>query len=158
MSDTAGPDLAVLKALTDAGWGFYRNPATQRADDAMVRARASDSLARAAANVAAQERAARAAISAPTRENPLPDPAQLAAARALRALREQITALETRLRGSAAPPNRDGTALVLSAAQGAALIALDTALLALAEDVAADGVLARLDDLLTRRAALMAWR
>jgi hypothetical protein len=161
MSDTAPPDLDILRALTEAGWAFYRNPARQRADDQLVRGLAGDGLGRAGAAVAVAEARARGAIAAPTRENPLPDARQLASARALRALRERIAAVETRLRGAAAAPDRDATTQILSESQCDALVALDAALLAAVARLAQapdEPALAGLEGLLARRAALIAWR
>lgn len=155
------PDLAALQLLTDAGWGFYRGSAGHRADDQMLRALAGASLARAQATLAAAESAARAAIPTPTREAPLPDASAMAHLRALKTLRADLASLETRLRGGAAPPDRDATMLQLSAAQMAALVTLDSRVLAAARALEAGpdpASLRALDGLLSTRAALLAWR
>ncbi len=136
----ADADLAALRRLNDCGYGFYRNLAQVRADDLCVRGQATDALHRAAALLDAADRAARAAMPQPSREHPFPDPAALAAIRALRALRDRVAVLETRLRGAAALPDGDFSAVVPSEAVRQELVALDAALLTRADAVAAGAI------------------
>jgi hypothetical protein len=128
MSD-APSDLASLRHLTDAGYRFYQDPSALRADDLAVRAEASARLHRAAASLAAAERQCRDSIPHPTRETPFPDPALLARPRALRALLDQLAALETRLRGPLLLPDADFTPLIATQSARHALVTLDAALL-----------------------------
>lgn len=158
------PNLDSLSTLHEAGWNWYQDPTRARADDALARAHAADRLAQALARVTAAEAEARRAIPAPTREAPLPDPALLAAARSLKTLAARIAAIESRLRGQAAPPDRDGTRLSLSPEACAALVDADAALLSAAEDCATAPLLAlpasldALEQALASRATLTAWR
>ena len=145
------PNLDILRGLNEAGYGFYQNTTRVRADDLLVRSRAADALHRAAAIVYLAEQRARRALPAPTREHPQPDPAALAAIRALKALQERIETLETTLRGAAALPDGDFSTLIPSETVRQRLVGLDAALLedaAAAEAAAATpGLPARLDAL-----------
>jgi hypothetical protein len=129
MADDATPNLETLRRLNDAGYGFYRNPARVRADDLLVRARAANYLHRAAAALSRAEQALRHAMPAPSRENPFPDPALLATARALKAFQDRIAIFETRLRGPAALPDRDFSAVIPTEDLRQRLVTLDAALL-----------------------------
>ena len=156
---TEGPaaDLAALRRLNDAGYGFYRDTARVRADDLLVRALAADCLHRAAGVIAASVHAARAAVPAPSREQPFPDTAALETVRTLRATQNRLAALETRLRGAAALPDRDFSRIVPSDAVRQELVALDAALLTAARAVEANGTppsLAALEAALAARDAL----
>jgi hypothetical protein len=129
MADDAVPNLETLRRLNDAGYGFYRDAARVRADDLLVRARAADSLHRTAASLALAEQKLRRAMPAPSREIPFPDPALLATARTLKAFQERIATLETRLRGPAALPDRDFSAIIPTEGLRHRLVAVDAALL-----------------------------
>jgi len=88
------------------GWGynFYRHENQLRADDQLVCAKAAWLLGQAAAGVqAAEAEHRRLAIPAPTRAQPFPDPAALAAAQSLERLAKDILALEGRLHALPAP-------------------------------------------------------
>jgi hypothetical protein len=141
MADDRAPDLAALRRLNDSGYLYYRDPKRVRADDLMVRAGAADCLHRAAALLALAEQKLRRAIPAPSREIPFPDPALLAAARGLKALQERIATLETRLRGAAALPDRDFSAIAPTEDLRNRLVGLDAELVghAAAVETAASG-------------------
>lgn len=90
------------------GWGYnwYRLDNQMRADDLLIRSRASEHLA--SALVALREREARyrrTYLPPPTREHPNSDPQHLAAARQFRAVVDRIGEIETRVRGAAMPPD-----------------------------------------------------
>jgi hypothetical protein len=90
--------------LNGYGFNWYRADNQARADDLLIRSRASEHLAEAAASLRAAEAAYRRRfIPPPSRENPSPDPACLAAARRLRDVSDRIAALDTKLRGAAVP-------------------------------------------------------
>jgi len=129
MSDGREPSLEILRRLNDSGYLFYRDPARVRADDLLVRARAADCLHRAAAVLSLAEQKLRRAIPAPSRETPFPDPVLLTAARDLKALQERIATLETRLRGPAALPDRDFSAIIPTEEVRLRLVTLDAVLL-----------------------------
>jgi len=128
MPDDAAPKLETLRRLNDAGYGFYRNPTRVRADDLLVRALAADSLHRAEAALLGAEQKLRRAIPEPSREMPFSDPMLLATARGLRAFQERIAALETRLRGAAALPDRDFSSVIPSESARNKLVTIDAAL------------------------------
>jgi hypothetical protein len=156
--DEAGPtSLAQLQKLVGAGYNFYRLTDGQRADDLLVRARAADAISRATARVADATTAARRAIPPATRENPFPDPALLAQVAQCRILHARLGALETRLRGPAALPDRDFSHLRASPAHCERLVHLDAALLDAAEAPDLETNLDRLEATLDARAALAAW-
>jgi hypothetical protein len=135
MHERATPDLTALQLLHDLGYSYYRDLTRVRSDDLLVRARAADALHRATAVVYLSEQRVRASLPAPSRENPDPEPALLATIRRLKSVRANIAALETSLRGPAALPDRDFSALIPSDAARQDLVALDTHLLACAEAV-----------------------
>lgn len=88
------------------GYNWYRQENRMRADDLLVRSRASDALAGAVAHLRDLEgRYRRKFLPPPTREHPDPDPNHLAAVRQLRAVQERIGEVDTRLRGAAVPPD-----------------------------------------------------
>lgn len=154
MAEDREPDLATLRRLNNSGYLYYRDPKRVRADDLMVRAGAADCLHRAAAALALAEQKLRRAMPAPSRETPFPDPAKLAIARALKAFQERIASVETRLRGPAALPDRDFSAIAPTEELRYRLVALDAALVNQAatvekgaSGVADDGFTALLDAL-----------
>jgi hypothetical protein len=90
------------------GWGynFYRLENQQRADDQLVRAKAGWLLGLAQRNVElAQGDFRRAALPAPTRANPYPDPAAVAQAQAFERLSHAIGALIGRIAAQPVPEN-----------------------------------------------------
>jgi hypothetical protein len=88
------------------GYNWYRLDNQMRADDLLVRSRASDHLGGAVARLRDLEgRYRRKFLPPPTREHPDPEPAHLAAARQFRAIEERIGEIDTRVRGAAVPPN-----------------------------------------------------
>jgi len=167
MADDAAANLETLRRLYDAGYGFYRNVTRVRADDLLVRALAADSLHRAEAALSLAEQKLRHAIPAPSREIPFPDPALLATARSLKAFQERIATLETRLRGAAALPDRDFSAVIPTEDLRHRLVALDAALVDRATAVETGGagdveagfaeLLDALEQAITDRTELVAW-
>jgi hypothetical protein len=92
--------------LNGYGYNWYRLDNRMRADDLLVRSRASDHLASAAARLRDLERGYRRKyLPPPSRERPNPDPQHLAVVRQFRAIEDRITEIDTRLRGGAVPPN-----------------------------------------------------
>jgi hypothetical protein len=90
--------------LNGYGFNWYRADNQARADDLLIRSRASEHLAEAAASLRAAEAAYRRRfIPPPSREHPSSDPACLAEARRLHDTADRIAALDTRLRGAAVP-------------------------------------------------------
>jgi hypothetical protein len=88
------------------GYNWYRQENRMRADDLLVRSRASENLAAAVSHLRDLEgRYRRKFLPPPTREHPEPDPNHLAAARQFRSMEERIGEVDTRLRGAAVPPN-----------------------------------------------------
>ena len=159
MDEAAPPNLAVLQGLHAAGYGFYRDLARVREDDLLVRSRAADALHRATAIVYLAEQRARRAMPAPTREQPVPDPAAMEGIRALKAVQGQLAALETKLRGPAALPDKDFSSVVPSEAVRLRLVSLDATLLETAQAIEAaapsvDGLVTAMDSAITNRTAL----
>jgi hypothetical protein len=92
--------------LNGYGYNWYRLDNQMRADDLLVRSRASEHLESAAARLRDLEgRYRRKYLLPPTREHPDPDPQHLAAARQFRAVADRILEIDTRLRGAAVPPD-----------------------------------------------------
>ena len=88
------------------GYNWYRLDNQMRADDLLVRSRASEHLGSAVARLRELEgRYRRKFLPSPTREHPDPDPEHLAAARQFKAVEERIGELDTKVRGAAVPPN-----------------------------------------------------
>lgn len=105
-----GRDSPVYRAwvmlLNGYGYNWYRLDNQLRADDLLIRSRASEHLAAALAGLREIEaRYRRRYLPPPTREHPDHDPEHLAMVRRLRAAAERIAAVDTRLRGAAVPPN-----------------------------------------------------
>ena len=77
-----------------------------RADDLLVRSRASEHLESAAARLRDLEGRYRSKhVPPPTREHPDPDPQHLAATQHFRVVGDRILEIDTRLRGAAVPPD-----------------------------------------------------
>jgi hypothetical protein len=92
--------------LNGYGYNWYRWDNQMRADDLLVRSRASEHLESAAAQLRDLEgRYRRRYLPPPTREHPDPDPQHLAAAQRFRAAADRILEIDTRLRGAAVPPD-----------------------------------------------------
>jgi hypothetical protein len=88
------------------GYNWYRLDNQMRADDLLVRSRASDHLAAATGRLRELEgRYRRKFLPPPTREHPEADPIHLAAVRQFRAIEERIGEVDTRVRGASVPPN-----------------------------------------------------
>jgi hypothetical protein len=91
--------------LNGYGYNWYRRDNQIRADDLLVRSRASELLETAAAHLRELEgRYRRKYLRPPSREHPDPDLQRLAAARQLRAVQDRILAVDTSLRGASVPP------------------------------------------------------
>ena len=92
--------------LNGYGYNWYRLDNQMRADDLLVRSRASEHLESAAAQLRDLEvRYRRKYLPPPTREHPDADPQHVAAVQHFRAVTDQIITIDTRLRGAAAPPD-----------------------------------------------------
>ena len=92
--------------LNGYGYNWYRLDNQMRADDLLVRSRASEHLESAAARLRDLEgRYRRKYLPPPTREHPDPEPQHLAAAQEFRDLAERILKSDTKLRGAAMPPD-----------------------------------------------------
>lgn len=105
-----GQDDPVYRAwvmlLNGYGYNWYKLDNQLRADDLLIRSRASEHLAAAMSGLRDIEaRYRHNYLPPPTREQPDPDPEHLAMVRRLRAVCERIAAIDTRLRGAALPPN-----------------------------------------------------
>ena len=92
--------------LNGYGYNWYRQDNRMRADDLLVRSRASEHLEGAVAHLRDLEgRYRRKYLPPPTREHPDPDPQHLAAVRQFRAVEDRILEIDTRLRGATVPPD-----------------------------------------------------
>ena len=92
--------------LNGYGYNWYRLDNQMRADDLLVRSRASEHLESAAARLRDLEgRYWRKYLQPPTREHPDREPQHLAAARQFRAIAERILEIDTKLRGAPVPPD-----------------------------------------------------
>jgi hypothetical protein len=92
--------------LNGYGYNWYRLDNQMRADDLLVRSRASEHLESAASRLHDLEGRYRSKyLPPPTREHPEPDPQHLAAAQRFRAIADRILEIDTRLRGAAVPPD-----------------------------------------------------
>lgn len=151
------PDVQVAINLFH-GWGynFYRRENQLRADDLMVRAKVGAMLGAARAGVDAAEGAYRREhLQAPSREHPRPDPAALADAGKLEALSQSLGALEGQIRALPAPENDRMTERHRSEADTLVrLIAVDTVMVARAEQLRAELSTADAAWLLANQAAI----
>ena len=92
--------------LNGYGYNWYRRDNQMRADDLLVRSRASEHLEGAAAHLRDLEgRYRRKYLPPPTREHSDADPQHLAAARQFRAVQDRILEIDTKLRGAPVPPD-----------------------------------------------------
>lgn len=92
--------------LNGYGYNWYRWDNQMRADDLLVRSRASEHLEAAAARLRDLEgRYRRKYLPPPTREHPDPNPQHLATAQHFRTVADRILEIDTRLRGAAMPPD-----------------------------------------------------
>jgi hypothetical protein len=92
--------------LNGYGYNWYRLDNQMRADDLLVRSRASEHLESAAARLRDLDgRYRRKYLPPPTRERPDPDPQHLAAAQHFRAVADRVLEIDTRLRGAPVPPD-----------------------------------------------------
>jgi hypothetical protein len=92
--------------LNGYGYNWYRLDNQMRADDLLVRSRASEHMESAAARLRDLEGYYRRKyLPPPTRTHPDPDPQHLAAAQHFRAVADRILEIDTRLRGAAVPPD-----------------------------------------------------
>src|SRR5262252_5431177 len=92
--------------LNGYGYNWYRLDNQMRADDLLVRSRASEHLGSAAARLRDLEgRYRRKYLPPPSRAHPDPDPQHLAMAQHFRAVADRILEIDTRLRGAAVPPD-----------------------------------------------------
>lgn len=90
------------------GWGYnwYRIDNHIRADDLLIRERASGHLGDVVARLRDLEaRYRRKYLPPPSREHPFPEPEHVAAARQFREVESRITEIDTRVRGAPVPPN-----------------------------------------------------
>jgi hypothetical protein len=88
------------------GWGFnwYKLENQLRADDLLIRSRASEELGAGLARLRAVEAEFRQRfLPPPSRRQPFPDPERLAQLRRIQALIDRLAALDTALRGAAVP-------------------------------------------------------
>ena len=91
--------------LNGYGYNWYRKDNQLRADDLLVRERASHFILEAAKRLQDQEAEfARKFLPPPTRENPFPPDDKLAIHALIRRTRQDLLALEARIRGLSAPP------------------------------------------------------
>jgi hypothetical protein len=102
------PDSALYRtwSMLLTGWGFnwYKLENQLRADDLLIRSRASDHLAAAAARLRELEAQFRHQyLPPPSRQHPFPDAGRLEELHRLQALLDRLAALDTILRGAAAP-------------------------------------------------------
>jgi hypothetical protein len=92
--------------LNGYGYNWYRIDNQLRADDLLVRSRASEHLAAAAGRLREIElHYRRKYLPPPSREQPFADPDRLADARRIRDIGDRVAAIDTRIRGAAVPPN-----------------------------------------------------
>jgi len=91
--------------LNGYGYNWYRKDNQLRADDLLVRERAGHFILEAAKKLQEQEAAfAQKHLPPPTRENPFPPDDKLATHALIRQTRQDLLALEARIRGLSAPP------------------------------------------------------
>jgi hypothetical protein len=93
-----------MMLLNGYGYNWYRADNRMRADDLLIRSRASEHLESAVSHLRDIEaRYRRKHLPPPTRQHPDPDPQHLAIVRQFRAVAERLLGIDTRLRGAAAP-------------------------------------------------------
>ena len=91
--------------LNGYGYNWYKLDNQLRADDLLIRARASEHLEAAVSRLRAIEAAYRRKyLPPPTRQHPDPDPEHLAAVRQVHDIAERVAEIDTRLRGAVVPP------------------------------------------------------
>jgi hypothetical protein len=92
--------------LNGYGYNWYRKDNQLRADDLLVRQHAGHFVLEAAKKLQAQEATfAQRHLPPPTRENPFPPDDKLATHALIRQTRQDLLALEARIRGLSAPPS-----------------------------------------------------
>ena len=95
-----------IMLINGYGYNWYKAENLLRADDVLIRSRASEHLEAAAARLRQLENDYRRKfIPPPTRAQPDADPQRLAAVRRLRAVAERVLEIDTRLRGAEVPPD-----------------------------------------------------
>jgi hypothetical protein len=99
------PDYQIwVMLLNGYGFNWYRLDNQMRADDLLIRSKASENLAAACTRLRALEAEFHQAyLPLPSREQPFPDAAKLQAAARIRHLQDRIAAADTKLRGAAVP-------------------------------------------------------
>lgn len=91
--------------LNGYGYNWYKLDNQLRADDLLIRARASEHLEAAVSRLHAIEAAYRRKyLPSPSREHPDADPEHLAAVRQIHGIAQRIAEIDTTLRGAAVPP------------------------------------------------------
>jgi hypothetical protein len=96
---------AWVMLLNGYGYNWYRKDNQLRADDILVREHAGHFILEAARKLQEHEAAyARKYLPAPTRANPFPPDDRLATHALIRETRQNLLALEARIRGLSAPP------------------------------------------------------
>lgn len=94
----------VTNLLSAYGYNLYEGKNRARADDLVVREKVAGDLADAAAALRSLRTAyQKRFVPPPSRENPSPPPERMAALRAIAAVQERLSDLETRVRGMAVP-------------------------------------------------------
>ena len=166
---------AIQVAMTGFGYNFYDARNVARANDQIVRERASDALGEASASLGRLERAYRtSAFPAASREQPLPPPGALALVRAVDERRRRCEALGSALHAAETPATdaiwfrfRDEASLLarlvacdVELATGAARVrdaamSLDAATLEAASFATLDAELDGLERSVSRRGALL---
>jgi hypothetical protein len=107
-ADLPQPDSALYRnwVMLLNGWGFnwYRLENQLRSDDLLIRSRASDHLGAASARLRELEASFRHQyLPPPSRRQPFPDPQRVEQLHRLQAVLDRLAALDTALRGGAAP-------------------------------------------------------
>lgn len=108
MPDLPGEDSRLSRIgvmlLNGYGYNWYRAENRMRADDLLIRSRASEHLGNAVSHLRELEAGYRRKyLPPPTRQHPDPDPQHLASARQFRAVEARLLEVDTRLRGGAVP-------------------------------------------------------
>lgn len=103
---TPGDSLVVakLRQILPTGFTFYESEKVARADDLLIRNRAAGALAEASARLSRlHTEYSRAHLPPPTRENPFPPREHLDRAAAIKRLRDELSALDSTIRGAPVP-------------------------------------------------------